>query len=179
LFFENLYGCLAFEGCARVNGLSVQGRFFAARASVHVLMFGALLANGFATRRGAIAQSGCLPCGSLLTDQRRQSAMRHCLGGLSVLKAASSSWHHAINTEGTAQNMRCNFASPSLQMARGLSFGSREAKTFFARSPSRGRISANNVHRHATAGNQSCSSQTSRTVLRFACSQRPLLRAGA
>jgi hypothetical protein len=49
LFFENLYGCLAFEGCARVNGLSVQGRFFAARASMHVLMFGALLANSFAT----------------------------------------------------------------------------------------------------------------------------------
>jgi hypothetical protein len=103
LFFENLYGCLAFEGCARVNGLSVQGRFFAARASVHVLMFGALLANGFATWRGAIAQSGCLSCGSLLANQRRQSAIRHCTGGLSVLKAASSSWRHAINTQGTAQ----------------------------------------------------------------------------
>jgi hypothetical protein len=103
LFFENFHGRLAFEGCARVNGLSVQGRFFAARASVHVLMFGALLANVFATWRGAISQSGCLSFGSLLTNQRRQSAIRHCTGGLSVLKAASSSWHHAINTQGTAQ----------------------------------------------------------------------------
>jgi hypothetical protein len=103
LFFENFHGRLAFEGCARVNGLSVQGRFFAARASVHVLMFGALLANVFATWRGAISQSGCLSFGSLLTNQRRQSAIRHCTGGLSVPKAASSSWHHAINTQGTAQ----------------------------------------------------------------------------
>jgi hypothetical protein len=77
LFFENLYGCLAFEGCVRVNGLSVQGRFFAAPASVHVLMFGALLANGFATWRAAISQSGCLTFGSLLAKQLRQSAMRH------------------------------------------------------------------------------------------------------
>jgi hypothetical protein len=77
LFFENLYGCLAFEGCARVNGLSVQGRFFAAHASVHVLMFGALLANSFATWRAAISQSGCLTFGSLLAKQLRQSAMRH------------------------------------------------------------------------------------------------------
>jgi hypothetical protein len=103
LFFESFHGRLAFEGCAHVKGLSVQGRFSAAHASVHVLMFGALLTNGFATRRDAIAQSGCLPCGSLLTNQRRQSAIRHCTGGLSVLKAASSSWLHAINTQGTAQ----------------------------------------------------------------------------
>jgi hypothetical protein len=49
LFFENFHGSLAFEGCAHVNGLSVQGRFSAAHASTHVLMFGASLANGFAT----------------------------------------------------------------------------------------------------------------------------------
>jgi hypothetical protein len=42
-------------------------------------MFGALLANGFATGRGAIAQSGCLPFGSLRANQRRQSAIRHRL----------------------------------------------------------------------------------------------------
>jgi hypothetical protein len=103
LFFENFHGRLAFEGCARVNGLSGQVRFSAAQASTHVLMFGALLANGFASGRGAIAQSGCLSFGSLLANQRCQSAIRHCTGGLSVLKAASSSWHHAINTQGTAQ----------------------------------------------------------------------------
>ena len=66
LFFENFHGRLAFEG-----------RFFAAQASAHVLMFGASLANGFATGRGAIAQSGCLTCGSLLAYQRRQSATGH------------------------------------------------------------------------------------------------------
>jgi hypothetical protein len=103
LFFENFHGRLAFEGCARVNGLSGQSRFSAVHVSVHVLMFGASLANGFATWRGAIAQSGCLSFGSLLANERRQSAMRYCTGGLSVLKAASSSWHHAINLQGTAQ----------------------------------------------------------------------------
>jgi hypothetical protein len=90
LFFESFHGRLAFEGCARVNGLSVQVRFSAAHALVHALMFGASLANSSATWCGAIAQSGCLSFGSLLANQRRQSAMRYCTGGLSVLKAASS-----------------------------------------------------------------------------------------
>jgi hypothetical protein len=66
-------------------------------------MFSALLANGFATRRGAMAQSGCLSCGGLLANPRRQSAIRNRTGGLSVLKAASSLWCHAINTQGAAQ----------------------------------------------------------------------------
>lgn len=44
-------------------------------------MFGSLLANGFATWRDAIAQSGCLPVGSLLTNQEHQSAIRHRLVG--------------------------------------------------------------------------------------------------
>jgi hypothetical protein len=79
LFFENFHGCLVFEGCARVNDLSGQGRFSVAHASTHVLMFGALLANVFATGRYAIAQSGCLSCGSLQANQRRQSAVRHRL----------------------------------------------------------------------------------------------------
>jgi len=35
-------------------------------------MFGALLANCSARWRGSIAQSGCLPYGSLLTDRRRK-----------------------------------------------------------------------------------------------------------
>jgi hypothetical protein len=77
LFFENFHGFIACQGCARVNGLSGQGRFFDAQASAHVLMFGALLANVFATGRGAIAQSGCLTFGSLLANLRRQSAIRH------------------------------------------------------------------------------------------------------
>jgi hypothetical protein len=77
LFFENFHGCLAFEGCARVNGQAGQGCFYAAQVSKHVLMFGASLANGVATWCGAIAQSGCLTFGSLLTNQRRQSATRH------------------------------------------------------------------------------------------------------
>jgi len=79
LFFENFHGCLAFEGCARVNGMSCQGRFSAAQASMHVLMFGALLANSSATWRWSVAQSGCLTYGSLLANQRRQSAIRHGL----------------------------------------------------------------------------------------------------
>jgi len=60
LFFESFYGRLIFEGRACVNGLSGWGRFSAVHASVHVLMFGALRANGFATWRAGIAQSGCL-----------------------------------------------------------------------------------------------------------------------
>ncbi len=103
LFLENFNGLLVFEGSACVNSQAGQGRFFAVQALVHVLMFGASLANGFATGRYAISQSGCLSCGSLLANQWRQSAIRHCTVGLSVLKAASSSWCHAINTQGTAQ----------------------------------------------------------------------------
>jgi hypothetical protein len=77
LFFENFHVHLVWLHRTCGNGLSGQGSFFAAHASRHVLMFGALLANGFATWRGAIAQSGCLSFGSLLANQRRQSAIRH------------------------------------------------------------------------------------------------------
>jgi hypothetical protein len=66
LFFENFNGLLVFEGPACVNSQAGQGRFSAAQASKHVLMFGASLANGFATWCGAIAQSGRLSFGSLL-----------------------------------------------------------------------------------------------------------------
>jgi len=79
LFFESFHGCLAFEGCARVNDLSGQGRFSAAQASTHVLMFGDLPANGFATWCSAIAQSRLSVKSSQRTDQRRQSAIRHGL----------------------------------------------------------------------------------------------------
>jgi hypothetical protein len=115
LFFENGYGCLAFEGCARVNGLSGQGRFFAVHASKHVLMFGVSLANGFATWRVAISQSGCLPFGSLLANQRRQSAIRHRTGGLSVLKAASA---RVVAGKPTHNKHPAVVASPPLAGAR-------------------------------------------------------------
>jgi hypothetical protein len=77
LFFENVHGLLACNGCTCVNGWSGQGRFVAAQALAHVLMFGASLANSFSTWRDAITQSGCLPFGSLLANQRRQSAIRN------------------------------------------------------------------------------------------------------
>jgi hypothetical protein len=79
LFFENFYGHLVCEGRACGNGLSGQGRFSAAHASKHVLMFGASLANGFARWRGAKAQSGLSVKSSQRTNQRRQSAIRHGL----------------------------------------------------------------------------------------------------
>ena len=168
LFFENFHGHLAFEG-----------RSIAAQASVHVLMFGASPANGFATWRGSIAQSGCLPFGSLLTNQRHTSATRHRLVGRPSQRRPAECRLSPSSLTRHFRSMRIVIAVQRLQMARGLSVGSREAKSFIATLPSRGRISANNVHRHATAGNQSCSGQTSFAVLRFACSQRPLLRAPA
>ena len=76
LFFENFHGHLSCEGPACGNGLAWHGSFFATHASLHVLMFGASLANCFATWRTAIAQSGRLSCGSLLTNQLRRSAIR-------------------------------------------------------------------------------------------------------
>jgi hypothetical protein len=81
LFFENFHRCLAFEGCTRVNDLSGQGRFSAAQASTHVLMFGALRANVFATWCGAKSQSGLSVKSSQRTNQRRQSAIRYRLVG--------------------------------------------------------------------------------------------------
>jgi hypothetical protein len=60
LFFENFHGLLAFEGPACVNSQAGQGCFSAAQASKHVLMFGALLANGSATWCDAKSHLGCL-----------------------------------------------------------------------------------------------------------------------
>jgi hypothetical protein len=51
--------------------------FFAAQMSSRILTFSASVSMRHATRRNVQAQSACLPCGSLLTDQRRQSATRH------------------------------------------------------------------------------------------------------
>jgi hypothetical protein len=51
--------------------------FFAAQMSSRILTFSASVSMRHATRRNVPAQSGCLPCGILLTNQRRQSATRH------------------------------------------------------------------------------------------------------
>jgi hypothetical protein len=75
LFFENFHVHLVWLHRTCGNELSGQGRFSAAHASAHVLMVGASLTNGFATWRSAMAQSGCLTFGSLLANQRRQSAI--------------------------------------------------------------------------------------------------------
>jgi hypothetical protein len=69
------FGCIAHAGMID----QAKALFFVVHVFSHVLMFGLLLANGFASGRGAIAQFGCLPYGSLLTNQPRQSAIRHCL----------------------------------------------------------------------------------------------------
>ncbi len=53
--------------------------FFAVHASLRYFRFGALQASSSATWRSAKPQSGCLPRGSLLTNQLRQSATRHRL----------------------------------------------------------------------------------------------------
>jgi hypothetical protein len=86
LFFESFHGLLAFEGPACVNSQAGQGCFFAAQASKHVLMFGALLVNVVTTGRGAIAQSGLSVNSSQRTNQRRQSAIRHRLVHCPVLR---------------------------------------------------------------------------------------------
>jgi hypothetical protein len=51
--------------------------FFAAQMSSRILTFSASVSMRHATRRNVHAQSGCLPCGSLLINLRRQSATRH------------------------------------------------------------------------------------------------------
>jgi hypothetical protein len=54
-----------------------QASFFAAQMSSRILTFSASVSMRHATRHNVHAQSGCLPCGSLLINQRRQSATRH------------------------------------------------------------------------------------------------------
>ena len=53
----------------------------ATHASLRVFRFGASLPSSSATWRAAKSQSGCLPFGSLLTNQQRQSATRHGILG--------------------------------------------------------------------------------------------------
>jgi hypothetical protein len=110
LFFEKFHGLLAFEGCTRVNGLSGQGRFFAAQALAHVSMFGASLANSFATWRAAITQSGCLSFGSLLANQRRQSAIRNRLVNCPSCGGQCSGGRWQANARQTSRSR--GFATP-------------------------------------------------------------------
>jgi hypothetical protein len=63
------------------TSLQAKAASSAAPALPHVLRFGFLPAARFASERGALAQSGCLSFGSLLTAQQRQSATCNRLAG--------------------------------------------------------------------------------------------------
>jgi hypothetical protein len=120
LFFENLNVRLVLRHRTFGNGLSGKGRFFAVHASAHVLKFGALLANSFATWCGAIAQSGLSVKSSQRTNQRRQSAIRHRLvncpscGG----QCAASRWQ--ANAQQASRSR--GFATP---VRHSMSYGQR------------------------------------------------------
>jgi hypothetical protein len=73
-------------------------------------MFGALLANGFETWRGAIAQSGCLTFGSLLANRRRQSALRHRLMNCPSFGGQCSGSRWQANAQQTSRSR--GFATP-------------------------------------------------------------------
>ena len=152
LFFENFHGLLACQGFSCVNNLSGHGRFSVAHASKHVLMFGASLANGFATWRGAISQFGCLSFGSLLAGQLRQSAIRHRFVNCPSFGGQRNTICLPTGLMRRLRSMRIDCVNQRSSMARGLSCGSREVKAFFVRLPSRGRMAANNVHWRARRG---------------------------
>jgi hypothetical protein len=171
-------------------------------------MFGTLLANGVATWCGALAQSGCLTYGSLLADQRRQSAIRHRTGGLSVLKAASA---RIVAGKPTHNRHPAVVASPHLTGARSRLPWARinRGRRNLCGSPSpealaslsnvevvTGSVCSRPVLRqsgwHWRPSNgckmqsierakevSSCKGQTSATKYRSSCSQRPRLRAPA
>jgi hypothetical protein len=129
LFFENFHVHLVWLHRTCGNGLSGQGRFSAVHVSVHVLMFGASLANGFATWCDVIAQSGCLSYGSLPANQRRQSAIRHrfvscpsCGGQRNMICLPSGLMLRF-------RGMRSDCVNQRPSMASGLSFGSREGQS--------------------------------------------------
>jgi hypothetical protein len=164
LFFENFHGRLAFEDCEHVNGFSGHGRFFAVHASGHILMFGASLANGFATWCDVIAQSGCLSYGSLLADQRRQSAIRHRFVNCPSFGGQRNTICLPSGLMRRLRSMRIDCVNQRPSMARGLSCGSREVTAFFVRLPSRGRMAANNVHWRARRG---ISDATGKHLARF------------
>jgi hypothetical protein len=170
-----------------VNGQAGHGSFSAAQASKHVLMFGALLANGFATWSGATSQSGLSVISSQRTNQRRQSAIRH---GLVICPSCG----------GQCEGSRWQANAQQASRSRGFATPVRHSKSFVLRSqasrPSHpmclaialspgiiefwpvgqasGKMSENQIK-----GAWLCTGQTSIAKARFACSQRPLLRAPA
>jgi hypothetical protein len=187
LFFENFHGLLAFEGPACVNSQADQGCFFAAQASKHVLMFGALLVNVVATWCDAKSQSGLSVKSSQRTNQRRQSAILHRLvncpscGG----QCSGSRWQanaqRASRSRGFAtpvrhsksyvQRSQASMPCHPMCHAIALSLGIIE---FWPGGQASGKMSANQIK-----GAWLCTGQTSLSKARFACFQRPLLRAPA
>jgi hypothetical protein len=187
LFFENFHGHLVFEGCARVNGLSGPGRFFVAHALVHVLKFGALLANGIATWCGALAQSGLSVKSSQRTNQRRQSAIRHRLVGCPSFggQRQGSRWQanaqRASRSRGFAtpvrhsrsHGQRSQASRPCHPMCHAIAL-SPGIIEYWPEGQASGKMSENQIE-----GACWCSGQTSTAKGRSSCSQRPLLRARA
>jgi len=93
----------------------------AAHASVRVFRFGSSLASSSATWRSANSQSGCLSCGSLLTNQRRQSATRHSF--VAVRPTAASARLGALASQrttahGRGMRHRCHALEPSQLVGR-------------------------------------------------------------
>ncbi len=163
--------------------------FFAVHASLRYFRFGALQASSSATWRSAKPQSGCLSCGSLPTNQLRQSATRHrlvagrptaasaVLGALASQRTTARSRgirHHCMALGICGLKVRCAQAVTTMVSRR-----SSHKSSFCKAAPSCQNICKQRSTTCHGTGSQSCNSQTSFKVLRPACSQRPLLRAPA
>ena len=152
----------------------------------HVLIFGALLANCFATWRAAIAQPGCLSCGSLLANQRRRSAIRQSF--VAGRPAAARARQCALAGQRTASRSRgfrhrwlaleigiakLEGIEPSPPMCFAIALRRATSQHFTGRCAS-GKISGNQGKAKVA-----CKCQKSKYMGRSTCSQRPLLRARA
>jgi len=107
-----------------------QAVFSATHALKPCIMFGASVSMRHATGRDAHSQSGRLPCGSLLTNQQRQSATRNrqvagrptAASHQSSAQAMSTNKQHAART--SQQHALCNLAvSTMVCHPRPKSFG--------------------------------------------------------
>jgi hypothetical protein len=170
-----------------VNGLSVHCRFSAAHTSKHVLMFGASVVNSLATWCDDKSQSGLSVKSSQRTNQRRQSAIRHGLlncpscGG----QCAGSRWQanaqQASRSRGFATPVRhsksyvqhSQASRPRHPMCHAIAL-SPGIIEYWPRGQASGKMTENQIK-----GAWLCTGQTSISKARFACSQRPLLRAPA